>query len=258
MLFDTYIPRLLEGIPLAGSFTISAGESLVEKSSEFVSALDCIEDGKISLIISDSTCSPGNFEKATGTSLKLSGTLIKNLVLFDDLFAEQIREWTSKHTALQNLRWLALQVANGIRVKKIVVINNCICDHCTFKIKCTIENATCDASTWIGSKLGELLSAEHVVVQSVAEAIQYAGDSQNMIVADYHSGIQDVMNSNTNLKRFYSFDNWPYCAMLLTLPIEVCTAQLVDRGNFPLCFNVERMKENVIASERAAIRVKLF
>ena len=258
LLFDTYIPRLLEGIPLAGSFTISSGESLVEKSSEYISALDSSSDEEISLIITDSTCSPTNFKKSTGISLNLSGTLIKNHVYFDDLFAEQIRVWTNEHTALQNVRWLALQVANGTRVNKIVVINSCICDHCVFKIQCTNDNAVCDASIWIGSKLGTLFRAEHVVVQSMAEAVQYLGDSHNLLVADYHSGTQDVMNSRRNDKRFYSFDNWPYQAMLLTLPIEVCTAQLVDRGTFPLLFDVDRMKENVIACQKAAVRTKLF
>jgi len=236
-LFDKYVPQILDGLSIVGTFIIPAGTEVLDVKDEYSQKLSTLSECGVTHIIHDDTCSPWDF--LSDSSLH---EYRNKIVRLDRLFSSQIYKWIGRQTVADNLKWFASCVANGKPVKKVVVVKKSINDH-----DCAGEEDISHPrgmQGFVAEKVGEVFKAESVMVDTLKEALEFAHEVEAMIVADRHSGIKEVMPRSG--KWYDSLSNWPHQCMLFILPFETCAKQLIDRGTFPYSFNVDEMRDEVL------------
>lgn len=238
-LFDQYVPLLLEGLPVAGTFTIPAGEAISSHQVKLQAVLQALPEG-VTHFLTDETCA---LHSIPGLTVPGFPAPANKTVWLDTLFSKQVDKWNRGQTVSANLVWFAKQLLAGRTVKRVIVVREAIKDHRFVGTENPLQGPI-PLQTWIGEQLGAGLDALHSITETLAEAIAAAGDDESaMIVADRHCGLKDVMKRDGNWYR--SLSNWPHRAALLTLPFETAAAQLMGRGSFEHSFDLAAMREEI-------------
>ncbi|OIO48270.1 MAG: hypothetical protein AUJ34_03420 [Parcubacteria group bacterium CG1_02_41_12] len=243
-LFQKYVPKIIEGFPIAGTFVLPAGTELDDKREEYINAVNSATEKGATMFLDDHTCMRYHYEEYTGGNLQWGEDEFE--IHLDWSFRSQIESWTGNRSAMENIAWFAKQVANSQPVNKIVIVVDRITDH-SFAGDGGNDLRNCkklETASRISTKMSEAFAdAEIISVLHLEEALEYANNPCIMIVADRHCGIYQIAADAKH--NYEEYGGWPYPCMLFLLPLESCAARLIDRGDFSFNFDCEEIREKI-------------
>lgn len=242
-LYATYVPRLLEGLNVVGTFVVPRGTELETVREAATAAVEKAVAAGATGIISDETCGhiadvpvPGDYWPRCRFGCH---------VTLDRLFAWQIENICPNNTIAENFAWFAKQVVGDRRVTSVVVAEDRIADHDlvgTDDDRQPFQNGA--RLEWMVRQLNQLFP--NVAVKKVfklQEALEFATDPEALLVLDRHCGIKEIMDQKAGW--YNSLANWPYPSMLMLLPLETCAANLASAGTIDFEFDLEAMRNEI-------------
>jgi hypothetical protein len=240
-LFNEYVPQLLEGLPISGTFIIPAETWPEDKGEEYITAFTNLQKNGVRGILCDETCNPMYFENRDGmkSESRFSRGIYWKTISLNWLFQKEVEKWVGNNSVATNLCHFATEAAAGHKIQKIVVVKNSLGDHTLVGSQAPLAN---QRDTWITSQLAACFNASTAIVNTLAEALPHMDDESTLLVADRHCGIKKLMGGGAG---YNSLANWPKKCALLLLPFETCAAQLIGRGTFPHRFDIQSMQDEV-------------
>ncbi len=239
-LFQTHVPRLLEGLSVTSQFVIPAGTELDTVKDEYVAAVERAVSNGARIMLSDETCNEWQYKGYVGHEPKFRSTSVN----LNELFHTQVEDWLGSKTLAQNSVWFAQQLVGTRLVKQILVVTDSICDHRLVGSGGPGRRSNLEMAEWLGEQLaGHFLDAKVSVVDSLADALKWAEDPTALLVMDRHCGIKPLIPDY-----WYSLSGWKSPALMFMLPFENTTHHLMGREGFDFSFDYDQMRKKIPSS----------
>ncbi len=233
-LFARYLPELLDGLPVVGTFVVPSGDQFVWGSQTHTNCKNAVLAAldKGAGLLTDLTCHP---YQRIGVDCKGS------LAFIDKLFSEQIDAKREQSTSVDNLVWFAKELAEGRSLRQIIVVERSIADHDLVgsdnlfqMLSGTREQRAAQRAEGIAGILGENFPGiETVIAQPADLLLCRIEDPNTMVVIDRHA--TNHVPDYGALRR----------TILYTLPFEDSALGLIERGNLSWEFDIAEMQEKL-------------
>ncbi len=249
-LFDTYVPSLLEGLDVVGTFIVPQGVAFDTCSEAALAAAISAQSAGAEAILVDSTCGGLAYRR---NERGLSVNRFRPHIGLDYCFSQEVDRLFPVNTVGDNLAWFATQVVANRQVAAVVVIADCITDHKLVGVDTHQQwgwhNA--DLPHLIGVHAQRLFPAATVtVVRKLEDALLDAQDPTTLLILDRHCGIKKLMQAASSRKdddcAYFSLTNWPHPSQLMMLPFETCLGHLIESGQINYSFNIGMMRAVIL------------